>query len=271
MLKVRRGFDQAKIDRFHAEGRGQGQLAAYKPWLTTTDVSGQFTRRSRFRGNTAGRVHHVFSDLEADVIYTIDWAENVVDIRERFPMDRDVTLKIAAEAGLKHPADPKSGVATVQFSDALVDRSDGPQVACSIVVAKELERKQVRERFEIQRRYWAGRRTAWRIITEGQVDRVHVSNIEYCRSHVDLTRQTGGEAKVATCRSHLLALLQRAPNATLQTICDTIDAELKQPVGDALFVLRHLLGTKQLLWPAGQTVTTSLSAGALTVSDGRQA
>lgn len=48
------------------------------------------------------REHHLLSDLEFNYLCFCDWADNVDDIREQFPLDRDVTLQFAEELGIKH-------------------------------------------------------------------------------------------------------------------------------------------------------------------------
>lgn len=63
MAKRRYGFDEAKIQRYFAEGRGTGNLAAYKPWLTIQDVPSS-GRVSRISGWKTARIHHLLSDGE---------------------------------------------------------------------------------------------------------------------------------------------------------------------------------------------------------------
>lgn len=266
MIKVRRGFTEAKIKRFLEEGRGKGSHGDYSPWLTTVDVTALRSRKTRFRGLKSNRVHHTFTDFEAEVLYAIDWSDNVVDVRERYPMDRDQTRRIASDARIEHPVDAKSRAPLVQYSDVLVDRADGTQVACSLVLSKDIGKKVVLARLEIQRRYWAAKRTAWRIISEKQLNANDIANIEFCRSHIDLERQTEGRNSVASTAPELLARIERYPERSLQSICDALDADRKLAEGSALFVLRHLLGIKRLVWAPGELITTALSAGSLTVA-----
>lgn len=50
MPKRQTGWTEAKISRYLKEGRGQGELALYKPWLTVQDVP------------SMGRVHRGSTD-----------------------------------------------------------------------------------------------------------------------------------------------------------------------------------------------------------------
>jgi len=70
-------------------------------------------RVHRFIGWKTSREHHLLSDLEFNYLCFCDWAENVIDIREQFPLDRENTLKIAEDIGIHHPVDPKTKVPVV--------------------------------------------------------------------------------------------------------------------------------------------------------------
>lgn len=91
MARQRYSFDEARIARFRKEGRGQGQGADYKPWLTVRDVPSR-GRSHRSLGMTTGRAHHFLSDIELRSFLLFDWVQDVVDIREQFPLDSDVAL-----------------------------------------------------------------------------------------------------------------------------------------------------------------------------------
>lgn len=63
MPKRQTGWTEANISRYIKEGRGQGELALYLPWLTIQDVPSR-GRVHRFIGWKTAREHHLFSDLE---------------------------------------------------------------------------------------------------------------------------------------------------------------------------------------------------------------
>ena len=54
------------------EGRGQGFLSKYKPFLTVKDNKSLNNRSSRVYGYKTGRTHHLFSDLELAVFLILD-------------------------------------------------------------------------------------------------------------------------------------------------------------------------------------------------------
>jgi hypothetical protein len=51
-------------------------------------------RSRRPHGITTKRVHHLLSDIERDLFYLFDWDEDVEDLREQFPLDREVTQRM---------------------------------------------------------------------------------------------------------------------------------------------------------------------------------
>lgn len=59
----RYAFDEAKVQRFIAEGRGAGTRSDYVPWLKITDVPSIGRSRRLFSPKT-GRIHHLLSDGE---------------------------------------------------------------------------------------------------------------------------------------------------------------------------------------------------------------
>ena len=98
------GFEEVRLVRHKiqrsrtVQGRGRGELNEYIPWLRVQDVPSRGGSHS-ILGRVAGRVHHLLSDLERNAFLIYDYAENVSDIREQFPLDRAMTSEIANELG----------------------------------------------------------------------------------------------------------------------------------------------------------------------------
>lgn len=134
---------------------------------------------SRVRGNTTGRIHHLLSNIELSYFYLLDWSEKVLDIREQYPiLEVDAEIKIADKAGLHYPYDNVSGFPYILTSDFLITTSDGEMVR-SIKPNKQLREPQVREKFEIERRYWKPKEIDWKLVTENEIDYQKSRNIEW--------------------------------------------------------------------------------------------
>lgn len=99
MAKRHRTWNEQKYRRYIKEGRGQGTLSAYKPWIMIHDFP-SLGRVSRVFGNTMGRIHHLLSNMELSYFYILDWSDKVCDIREQYPLfNIAAVLEIADKAG----------------------------------------------------------------------------------------------------------------------------------------------------------------------------
>ncbi|OAH57955.1 transposase [Domibacillus aminovorans] len=119
MSKRTNGWKEEKIARYYAEGRGKGELASYKPWLTIQNVPSS-GRVHRFKGWKTNRIYHFLSDLERDYCYLLDWSEDVIDIREQFPLDQEKTIQIAEDKQINHSVDPTTRTPIVMTTDFLM-------------------------------------------------------------------------------------------------------------------------------------------------------
>jgi hypothetical protein len=110
-------------DNWIKEGRGQGYLKNYKPWVTVRDF-GSKGRSHRVYGHTTKRTHHLLSDLELATFLLLDWNPSVTDIREQFPY-LPTTTQIAEQAQITHPR--VRNALQIMSSDFYVDRKDFKQ------------------------------------------------------------------------------------------------------------------------------------------------
>lgn len=109
-------FTEAKVRKYLAEGRGTGDGANYKPWLTVYDLPSR-GRSHRIYGIKTGRVHHLLSDGEWKSFLRFEFDDSVLDIREQFPLDRRQTMRVARDLGYAHPitTDGTPYVMTIDF------------------------------------------------------------------------------------------------------------------------------------------------------------
>lgn len=186
--KSKYAMNEEKVQRFLAEGRGQGHGVEYKRWLNVFDFPSK-GRIHRFYGLTVPREYHLFSDGEYSSMTQYDWARPVTDIREQYPLDRDLTREIARQEKIKHPKmyDGEDYVLTTDL--VLTVDVDGEQriVARTYKPSKELEKARVREKFEIERRFWAYHNVDWWYVTERNIDKTLVRHVSGLRPFRDLT------------------------------------------------------------------------------------
>ncbi|WP_229503660.1 TnsA endonuclease N-terminal domain-containing protein [Massilia putida] len=142
---------------------------------------------SRRLGVTTGRVHHLFSDNESCFFLLADYAADVVDIREQFPLfPESATQRIASSLGVRHPHYPRSQTPIVMTTDFLLTKIDklGKRflLAFSIKSADDLRgrhRKSVLTKLEIERRYWLVRGVPWYLFTNAEFDKTVIDNLEW--------------------------------------------------------------------------------------------
>lgn len=249
MAKRRYGFDEAKIARFHKEGRGNGHGSDYLPWLTIQDVpsSGRVTRVRSFKTN---RIHHCLSDLETGLFHMLDWSEAVTDIREQFPLDREITRDIAGRMGIEHPRDPREQVDLVMTTDFLLDIRRAAQVgmvAYSMKPASELEDARTLDKLELERRYWELKKVPWFLVTDQDLPWPRIGNLEWLHEMRSLENVQAKHPDYWNDRcDRFIGELSRAHGGLIQDLCKYLEQECGFAMGEPLTVLRHLAANKKL-------------------------
>lgn len=263
----------AKRDRKHTTnktrrlGRGIGRGADYKPLLFVQDYAGKGIA-TRIWGWKSGREHHLFSKLELSVFYMLEWAESIIDIRERFPLDQKETRATAELLGIPHPNDPITG--GTMTTDFVITVRRGLEIidyARTIIYAESLAKNGVLERMEIERAYWASRDVEWGIITEREIDETLVKNVEWLHRCQDIRNIAPLTADTIRRVEATLAPRVIASTLPLRDLTSECDDLLGLEPGRALTVVRHLLANRQ--WqvdimrridPATPLVVTSVAA-----------
>ncbi len=252
MAKRRYVINSAKIARFIKEGRGQGSGATYRPWLTVQDVPSD-GRAHRSYGWKTKRVHHLLSDIEYRHFLLLDWAPEVTDIREQFPLDFEKTKAIAEAAGIKHPKNPRSDELEVMTTDFLVVLGSGANrrlVAWAIKPAEKLSDARVIEKLEIERRYWAAQSNIeWHISTERELPMAEVEALDWMRGAWDLDDiEEPYEGFTAELMHHVVSFhrMNARSDAELNAACKHLDEKHDCVPGAHLLVARHLLARRVL-------------------------
>jgi hypothetical protein len=167
MAKRKYTFDENKYFKFSVEKRGIGCGFDYKPWLTIHDVP-SIGVVVRVNGWKTHRIHHLLSKYERDYFYLLEWADDVVDINEQFPLDRSITLQIADQLNIKHPTDNYSKTPIVMTSDFKIKccNSTG-RFYYKIRTVKpsiKLTDERVNDKFRIEKIYWSLKGIDWGIV-----------------------------------------------------------------------------------------------------------
>lgn len=243
MAKRKYGFDEQKIARFEREGRGQGHGASYRPWLTIQDVPSQ-GRSTRVHSFKTGREHHFLSDLETGLFFLLDWSDQVTDIREQFPLDREQTRQLARDMGIAHPKDPTTQVDIVMTTDFLVEMRGSKEAsltARAVKPADELDKPRIIEKLELERRYWLAQGVAWHVVTDRELPKQRIMTLKWLHEMRSLEYQSTPYPGYWEDRcDRFIEQLRRTRGGSIRHFLAHLEEGLGFAPGDGMTVLRHL-------------------------------
>lgn len=176
-------WTEEKIAALQREGRGSGRGADYQPWIRVSDISSD-GKSGRPWSKKTGRKHDVLSDVERAIFFALEWSTEVLDIREQYPLDRELTQDIAREMRVRHPHYPGTHVPTVMTVDFMVTKASAEgatETAINAKCATDAEDESSLVKLEIQRRYFELVGVPHHLIFDTQLPKQKISNIKWIR------------------------------------------------------------------------------------------
>jgi len=238
MPKHRRIWNASVYEKYIREGRGCGSGLDYVPWIHVQDFASRGVV-SRVKGRTTGRVHHLMSNNELAYFYILDWSDKVTDIREQYPLvDLESAVNIAVQAGIKYPTDKVSGYPYVLTCDFMITTKQG-QKARTIKMSSELSDSRVREKLEIERRYWLAYGIEWKIVTEREIAYRKARNIEWLYTALCCEPADGA---VCDTMLHLL----RSNQYSAVEAAQIIERDFSLDAGSGLQLFKQLILNKDI-------------------------
>lgn len=252
-MRWRRFKTQNDIDRYVAQGYGQGSGVDYKPWLRVQDVPSR-GRSRKVKGLKTGRVHHVLSDLEYAYLVVLEFSERVIDIREQFPLLPVSPIQdVATQRGIRYPRYAQTTVPFVMTTDFVVTvRTDdglAREYARTVKYADELSSGnrllRTLEKLELERAWWLQRGVDWKIVTEQSVDPVLARNLIWLRGSAQIERDMQSDE----LRARFVEGIGDAGShdRTLSSLLRTVSYRLRMPYPDAVKLFKYLIWHKVLL------------------------
>lgn len=250
MARGPKKWDEATIERMRLEGRGKGEGRHYKPWIGVLEFSSR-GRSRRVAGVKTGREHQLFSDVEWELFLLLEWARNVIDIREQFPLDRELTLEIAAMLRIRHPVYPGTKVPAVMTVDFLAtEERNGSRslVAYNAKRTEEAEDARSLEKLEIQRYYFQGIGSPHHLVFSSQIPPNTVRNLTWIRGGI---LKPGEQEPYPNCLAEnaqkmAADLAHRKSSQSLAEYCGTFDTRFGLPSGTGMRVARILMQDRVL-------------------------
>ena len=163
---MRRVTESTKI----REGRGLGDGSKYKPWIKAREIAGEGTA-STFPDYKHGREIQVLSQGEAYYYYLFRWRDDVLDIKEQYPLNKKETMELATSMHIKHPD-------VTLTTDLLIIKKDGTKEAYSIKDSRKvLKDKEVKDRIALEKSYWDIYKVKFEVLFKRDVNAIKVQNI----------------------------------------------------------------------------------------------
>ena len=240
------------IARWREQSDGHGQN--YEPWLTVPRTPSR-GRAHRILGRASEREHHLLSDIEANCLYLLDAFDDVVDIREQYPLlPLERTIGIAEENGLKHSSHPHWKFPVVMTTDFLVTRRGEFETYLEAYAAKpstELSHERTLEKLEIEKKLWERQSVPWYLITERELPKGLLHNLKWFAPARDLyDYHVSGDRLTLVLDELYLAIT--TVDKPLSTLCSLMDGRLGLRAGTSLMAVRHAFAMKQ--WQVDITV-----------------
>jgi hypothetical protein len=238
------------IEKKLKEGRGSGIGEDYKPWIKIQDVPSK-GRSTRVKGTKVKRQYELLSDMERDFFYLLEFSDDVVDIREQYPLlPREETMEIALELGVEHPKDPTSGEEIVMTTDFLITLKEGDSfynVARTIKSKGDLLERRINEKFEIERRYWKKRDVDWSIVTECEINKIVANNISFFRGYKNLRNiDSFMELDSSQIQDLIYEFIKRIVDSerSIRNICAEFDKDMFLLKGSGISIFKYLVINK---------------------------
>lgn len=239
------------IERRLKEGRGKGLGAAYKPLLEVHDLSSMGVSR-RQPGIKTGRTHHLLSNVEFDFYLMLEWALDVVDIREQYPLDRDLTRELAMALRICHPTYPGTNAPIVMSVDFLVNRirnGESTLVAFDIKRTEDAEDSRTIDKLELARATCEALDIPHHLVYHSELPQTKIRNIEWILGgqHVEGEVEPFKGYFDEHCARMLMDLANAEQRLPLNEYCSKYDARCGLQQGSGLRVARMLMQRRELV------------------------
>lgn len=238
-------WTEKKIAELQAAGYGRGVGRDYLPWIHVRDFSSRGTSRRAPSAKT-GRTHQLLSEVEYDLFLLLEWSRDFIDVREQYPLDRDLTQDVARSLGIKHPCYPNTHVPTVMTVDFLCTRAvsgEDDLVAFNAKRTEEAEDEESLLKLEIQRATLEQLGIPHHLVYHSDLPAQKVRNIDWIRD--SLVKEGEVEPRQGYWTSMSLRMSQMFTGArsdqSLAQFCAAFDVANSAKPGTGLRAARLLM------------------------------
>lgn len=207
-------------------------------------------------GMKSGRTHHFLSDLEFHYFLLLEFSDQVVDIREQYPLFATSKARdIAAEMGIQYPVFVGTQLPYVMTSDFVVTLQIPGERKRLAVRSCKYEKEFVDpnsglntiDKLDLERAIWADKSvTDWKIVTEKVGGPTLFQNLEWLHKSV---RMGGQLAIAADQQSQFIELVMKVAdgNRTMSSVVRAASSPTGIPYRSGMQLFKHLLWTKSIV------------------------
>jgi len=223
----------------------------YEPAITIRDLP-SLGRSSRISGIRTGRQHDFLSDMERNYFHILNFSDVVIDIREQFPMQLDLTLLIAEELGIKHPIDPKSKKLvhmTSDFNITINEQGKAKDVVRTIKSKDDLVDRRTIEKFEIESIYWKRLGIDWGMVTDVEINKTLALNIGDVMHYYNIDRlESFTKIEEDEVTDIIMAFIQRVIDSkhSIREVSTVFERDLHLIKGTGISLFKHLVARKYI-------------------------
>ena len=154
----------------HKLKMGTGDNAEYKPYIQVGEFGSLGTAACVIDYKT-GRTVHLLSQAEVIAWYLLRWKDNVIDIKEQYPLPLKDTLEIAKEYEINHPF--KNNEPAVLTTDLYINSSTG-----NFAISIKANKKELKyNNLFIEKKYWEKHNVPWKLISKDELNITRYKNI----------------------------------------------------------------------------------------------
>lgn len=255
-------WSEKKIAQREMEGYGKGKGSNYKPWIEVWDLSSRGDSIRTFSQLT-NRTHHFLSSIERDFFLLAEFTQDVIDIREQWPLPREDTLSIAATLGIKHPTYEHTTIPTVMTTDFVITRERNGKIYFEAYDCKPSsaagDARSI-EKLEIQRRLFDTNGITHRLVFDSMLPATKIKNISWIRDALlaEGEQEPHPDYYEEHCHRLLFDIQRAKQDARLTDYCSQYDARRSASTGTGLRVARMLIKQRKLVTDLNQADLASL-------------
>ena len=241
MAKRKTKWGERTYKRFLKEGKGQGDLSLYKPWLTTHDFPSLGTV-TRVMGRVTNRVHHLLSKLEFQCFLYLESLPGIEDIKEQYPLPLEHTQLIASRLGINHPyVNGYPYVMTTDFYFKQFNVWHAIQVKPSSV----LNDSRVQEKLKIEKAYFDKIGVEWRLMTEKELNKDLADNLLWLNAGASLEQLIPNQRLQQELEEAFIELYSDM-TIPFHTILKEIDHVFNFSIGTGMQLFKSLIKSRKI-------------------------